>query len=117
MALVMAAAIILTWEAIVVAVTALHAGGHARSVGNAALAGHGFLRLPVIAVSASIMVAVIATAEALLHLVGMKPTPTPPPITPALPAGDREPTLRLHLHQSRDSVHRSRQVSGRHRLR
>lgn len=116
----MAAAIILTWEAIVVAVTTVHAGGHARSVGSAVDAGHGFLRLPVIAVSASILVAVIATAEALVHLVGMKPTPTPPPITSAQPSesspSDSQPTLRFHLHQSPDPVHRFHQLSGRHRL-
>jgi hypothetical protein len=85
MAVVMAAAIILSWEAIVEAVTVLHAGAHAPSIGGA-LGGHGLWRLPIIAISASIMVLVIATAEALLHLVGVKPTPTPPPIRSALPA-------------------------------
>jgi hypothetical protein len=85
MAVVMAAAVILTWEALVVAITAVHTSAHARSVGNAAVAGHGLRQLPVILISASIMVVLLATAEALLHLVGTKPTPTPPPITPALP--------------------------------
>ena len=49
------------------------------------MASHGPGRLPIIAVSASIMLLVIATGEVLLHLVGVRPTPTPPPIEAAPP--------------------------------
>jgi len=41
----------------------------------------GIWQAPVVLISAIIMVLVLATGEVLLHLVGTKPTPTPPPIT------------------------------------
>lgn len=94
MAVVMAAAIVLSWEAISEAVIALHTRGrHSGSLAHPTVAGHDLWRLPVIAISASIMVLLVAGAEALLHLIGSKPTPTPPAVPSALPAealpGDR----------------------------
>lgn len=77
----MAAGVLLTWEAIVGAITVLHT---TRVIGSRSFTsttlGHGYWQVPVIAISASIMVLLIAAGEALLHLVGVKPTPTPPPI-------------------------------------
>jgi hypothetical protein len=94
LAVIMAAAIVLTWEVIVEAVTALHParavparppGGAVASPGFWHLPGIGSWHLPIIAVSLAIIVLLIATAEALLQLVGAKPTPTPPPVEAALP--------------------------------
>lgn len=81
LAVVMAAGVLLTWEAIVEGITVLHS---TRVVSNhsftTATLGHGFWQVPVIAISSSIMVLLIAAGEALPHLVGVKPTPTPPPV-------------------------------------
>ena len=97
LAVIMAAAIILTWEVIVVMVTQVPAAATAGSAHSVTGTAHSFsgtidihamngsLRVPIIAISASIMVLVIATGAALLRLVGVKPTPTPPPIEAALP--------------------------------
>ena len=84
LAVIMTAAIIVTWEVIFGAAALLHTAAPARPL-SGTLAGHGPGRLPIIAVSASIMLLVIATGEVLLHLVGVRPTPTPPPIEAALP--------------------------------
>lgn len=86
LAVVMAAGVLLTWEAIVEGITVLHGTGVVsnRSFTSATL-GHGFWQVPVIAISSSIMVLLIAAGEALLHLVGVKPTPTPPPVRAFLP--------------------------------
>ena len=85
LAMIMTAAIIVTWEVIFGAASLLHTAVPTRPLGGT-LAGHGPGRLPIIAVSASIMLLVIATGEVLLHLVGVRPTPTPPPIEAAAPA-------------------------------
>jgi hypothetical protein len=84
LAVTMTAAIIVTWELIFVAATALHPAAPTRPPGGT-VAGHGSWGLPIIAISASIIVLLIAIGEALLHLVGVRPTPTPPPVEPALP--------------------------------
>jgi hypothetical protein len=95
LAVIMTAAIILTWEAIVEAFTALHPArrSSAQPAGRAVagsgpgfwhLPGIGSWHLPIIAISLAIIVLVVATAEALLQLVGVRPTPTPPPVEAAL---------------------------------
>ena len=86
LAVIMAAAIMLTWEAIFEAYTALNtaAAVPAHPQGGI-LTGHGPWQLPIVAVSAAIMVLVIAAGEALLQLVGARLTPTPPPVESALP--------------------------------
>lgn len=86
LAVVMAAGVLLTWEAIVEGVTVLHGTGVVsnRSFTTATL-GHGFWQVPVIAISSSVMVLLIAAGEVLLHLVGVRPTPTPPPVRAFLP--------------------------------
>ena len=92
LAVIMTAAVILTWEAIVEGITVLHGAGAAGSHGlTGRILGHGFWQVPVIAVSASIMVLVIAAGEALLQLVGVKPTPTPPPVRSCLPSHQYRP--------------------------
>jgi hypothetical protein len=83
----MSAAVLLTWEVIIVSFTALHSRtvrAHGRFV-DEVLLGHSSLRLPVMVISASIMVMIVAIGEALLRLVGVKPTPTPPPVESAKP--------------------------------
>jgi len=85
LAVIMIAAIIVTWELIFGVVTALHTAAPTRSLGGGTLVSHGSRGLPIIAISASILVLLIATGEALLHLVGVRPTPTPPPVEPVLP--------------------------------
>lgn len=91
LAVIMTAAIIVTWEVIieVVTTTATAKAGAAHAVSGfsatiAVHAIHGSWRVPIIAISASIMVLVIATGAALLRLAGVKPTPSPPPIGAAL---------------------------------
>jgi hypothetical protein len=127
LAVIMAAAIILTWEAIVEAYTALHPArppsaqpaGHAPAgagPGSWHLPGIGPWHLPIIAISLAIIVLVIATAEALLQLVGVKPTPTPPPVEAALPVealpGRYEPVL-----PGRPNFVRGGRYRGEHRAR
>ena len=85
LAVIMIAAIIVTWEVIFGIATALHTAAPTRSLGGGTLVSHSSRGLPIIAISASILVLLIATGEALLHLVGVRPTPTPPPVEPALP--------------------------------
>lgn len=51
-----------------------------------AVLGYGIWQVPVIAISSSITVLLFAAGEALLHLVGVKPTPTPPTVRSLLPA-------------------------------
>jgi len=83
LAVVMGATLIVTSEGVAVVM---------RELGRKITAAHGqhtagivvwpeIWRAPVIVISASIMVLVLAVGEALLHLVGTRPTPTPPPIT------------------------------------
>ena len=84
LAVIMTAAIIVTWEVIFGAASLWHTAVPTRPLGGT-LAGHGPGRLPIIAISASIMLLLIATGEVLLHLVGVRPTPTPPPIEAAPP--------------------------------
>ena len=84
LAVIMTAAIIVTWAVIFGAAALLHTAVPARPLAGT-VASHGPGRLPIIAVSASIMLLVIATGEVLLHLVGVRPTPTPPPIEAAGP--------------------------------
>jgi hypothetical protein len=84
LAVIMTAAIIVTWEMIFGAAALLHTAVPAPPLSGTP-DGHGPWRLPIIAVSVSIMLLVIATGEVLLHLVGARPTPTPPPIEAALP--------------------------------
>ena len=102
LAAVMVAAIILTWEVIVVAVTATATAkaGATHSLGNGdpvAVPGSSPVRVPIIVLSASILVLVIATGAALLRMVGVRPTPSPPPLPTALPpealAGGHTPPL------------------------
>ena len=104
LAAVMAAAIILTWEVIVVAVTATATGtakaGATHSLGNGVpvgVPGSSSVRVPIIVLSVSILVLVIATGAALLRMVGVRPTPSPPPLPTALPpealAGGHTPPL------------------------
>jgi hypothetical protein len=96
LAAVMTAAIILTWEVIVVAVTATATAtatgaakaGATHPLGNGvpvAVPGSSSVRVPIIVLSASILVLVIATGAALLRMVGVRPTPSPPPLETALP--------------------------------
>jgi hypothetical protein len=47
----------------------------------------GTWRVPLILVSAAIMLLLLAAGEALLHLVGPRPTPTPPPVSMAARPG------------------------------
>ena len=84
LAVIMTAAIIVTWAVIFGAAALLHTAVPARPLAGT-VACHGPGRLPIIAVSASIMLLVIASGEVLLHLVGVRPTPTPPPIEAAGP--------------------------------
>ena len=84
LAVIMTAAIIVTWEVIFGAAALMHTAVPARPLSGTP-AGHGLGRLPIIVVSVSIMLLVIATGEVLLHLVGVRPTPTPPPIEAAPP--------------------------------
>jgi hypothetical protein len=87
LSVVMTAAVVLTWEVIVEGITIAHGAGIIQSHGvTSRILGHGFWQVPVIAISASIMVLLIAAGEALLHLVGIKPTPTPPPVRSRLPS-------------------------------
>jgi hypothetical protein len=78
LAVVMIAAIILTWEVIVEVVTTTAKAGPTSSV----IPGAGSVRVPIIVISAATMVLVIATAAALLRLAGVRPTP-PHPDSPA----------------------------------
>ena len=102
LAVIMTAAIIVTWEVIFRAATALHATAPTRPLGGT-LVGHDSQGLPILAISASIVVLLIATGEALLYLVGVRPTPTPPPVEPALPVElpparhERQPPLPQEL--------------------
>ena len=108
LAAVMAAAIILTWEVITVVVTATASGttaGAAHPLGNGvpiAIPGASSVRVPILVISASIMVLLIATGAALLRLIGVRPTPSPPPIRSALPpkalAAGHAPPLRSPRH-------------------
>ena len=91
LAMIMIAAIIVTWELIFGVAAALHTAAPARSLGGGTLVSHSSRGLPIIAISASILVLLIATGEALLHLVGVRPTPTPPPVEPVRPVGPARP--------------------------
>ena len=114
LAAVMAAAIILTWEVIVVAVTATATAtgaakaGTTHPIGNGvpiAIPGSSSVRVPIIVLSVSILVLVIATGAALLRMVGVRPTPSPPPLETALPpealAGSHAPRLPSPRHARR----------------
>lgn len=94
LAVVMVAGVLLTWECLVEAITVLHGShpGTGHSFSRAVL-GYGIWQIPVIAVSASIMILLVAAGEALLHLVGVKPTPTPPPVSSHLPTDPPSRTL------------------------
>lgn len=86
LAAVMAAAVVLTWETLVEVLAVLHgAGVTGPRLRPPAILGHGFWQVPIIAISAATMVLVIAAGEALLHLVGVRPTPTPAPVRSGLP--------------------------------
>jgi hypothetical protein len=103
LAVIMIAAIIVTWEVIFGVATALHTAAPTRSLGGGTLVSHSSRGLPIIAISFSILVLLIATGEALLHLVGVRPTPTPPPVEPVLPVEllpgrhERQPSLPQEL--------------------
>ena len=90
LAVIMTAAIIVTWEVIVVAVTATGTAkaGATHPLGNGdpvAVPGSSPVRVPIIVLSVSILVLVIATGAALLRMVGVRPTPSPPPLETVLP--------------------------------
>ncbi|MBO0831178.1 MAG: hypothetical protein J2P28_04915 [Actinobacteria bacterium] len=114
LAVIMTAAVILSWEAIVATVDAIHIGGHAAPV-IATMAGNAIWRRPVIVVSVTVMIAVLAMAQALLHLVGVQPTPTPPPVrsarNEAISPRVSESAVRVHQHRRS----RVRTGVGRHR--
>ncbi|MBO0822642.1 MAG: hypothetical protein J2P27_02150 [Actinobacteria bacterium] len=114
LAIIMTAAVILSWKAIVATADAIHTGGQAPPV-TATMSGYAIWRLPVIVVSITIMTAVLAMAKALLHLVGVKPTPTPPPVMSArnqvITPRESEYAVRIHQHR----WNRVRTGGGRHR--
>ena len=84
LAVIMTAAIIVTWAVLVRAATALHATAPTRPLGGTVVS-HDSQGLPILAISVSIMLLLIATGEVLRLLVGVRPTPTPPPIEAAPP--------------------------------
>ena len=111
LAVIMTAAIIVTWEVIFRAATALHATAPTRPLGGGTLVGHDSQGLPILAISASIVVLLIATGEALLYLVGVRPTPTPPPVEPALPV---EPIRPVEPVRPVEPARPAKLVPGRH---
>jgi hypothetical protein len=79
---VMTVCAVVTWQAISEAVTLFHhqamsTHGHRFAGGISTV---GFWPAHVLVISVSIMVLVLLGAEALLHVVGVKLTPTPPPV-------------------------------------
>ena len=84
LAVIMTAAIIVTWAVLFRAATALHATAPTRPLGGTVVS-HDSQGLPILAISVSIMLLLIATGEVLRLLVGVRPTPTPPPIEAAPP--------------------------------